>query len=118
MGLLPSTPKESVAGHDGAISKEELGGQPGHTEVQRTDVGVHEVIGIGNVPWFESMIQGSLLSQIKRNRGARHTEDGRVRVEWEIVEWTDDGVEEDARATGKRKLEAVEGEGPTMSGIN
>lgn len=43
------------------------------------------------IPWFESMIDGSQLGKVKVRRG-EETKDGR-RVEWEIVEWTDDGAD-------------------------
>ena len=55
------------------------------------------------LPWFESMIDGSQLGKVKVRRG-EETKDGR-RVEWEIVEWTDEagGDNERDASPGKRK---------------
>lgn len=60
----------------------------------------HEV-----VPWFESMLHGSSLGRVRRSRGKRQVEDGRVRIEWEIVELL---PEDDSQSIGKRKLGDVE----------
>jgi len=61
------------------------------------------------VPWFESLVEGSRLSRMRKSRGAQKT--GRWNVEWEVVEWTDDGVEVTPAAPGgKRKLEETIGE--------
>jgi hypothetical protein len=118
LGLLPPTPREAVREPNTSGANEEQGGQPGPKALQRTDVSVQDVIGVDSVPWFESMIQGSHLGRIKRSRGSRHTGEGRLRVEWEIVEWTDDGVENDAQATGKRKIDAVDGGNSTINSLH
>lgn len=59
------------------------------------------------VPWFEEMVEGSALGRIKRRRGGGTSQDGRIRVEWEVVEF--DGGEDDggsgAAGVAKRKLE-------------
>lgn len=60
-----------------------------------------------DLPWFEAMIEGSALGRVKVRRGLEE-KDGR-RVEWEIVEWTENGEEADSTAGdvaagGKRKL--------------
>ncbi|KAK1598747.1 uncharacterized protein LY79DRAFT_665887 [Colletotrichum navitas] len=49
------------------------------------------VIGreIHGVPWFESLIDGTHLGSMRRSQVADHGNDGKIRVEWEIVEWTD-----------------------------
>ncbi|KAI1100007.1 hypothetical protein F4804DRAFT_63029 [Jackrogersella minutella] len=62
------------------------------------------------IPWFESMILGSRLGNIQTTRGVEESRDGRMRVEYEITEWTEDGAEVGGEggmfeppATGKRK---------------
>ncbi len=65
---------------------------------------MHEV-----VPWFETMLQGSSLGKVRRSRGARQTQDGSVRMEWEIVELLPDDVEDGhTQVPGKRKLGDVD----------
>ncbi|RYP92209.1 hypothetical protein DL770_001628 [Monosporascus sp. CRB-9-2] len=61
---------------------------------------------ITSIPWFESLISGSRLGNLQTTRGARESQDGRIRVEWEVTEWTADDDEE--ANTGKRKLEEME----------
>ena len=63
------------------------------------------------VPWFETMLQGSSLGRVRRSRGKRQTQDGRVKMEWEVVELLPDedgAAEDDSQGTGKRKLGDVE----------
>ncbi|RYP17810.1 hypothetical protein DL765_004294 [Monosporascus sp. GIB2] len=58
------------------------------------------------IPWFESMISGSRLGSLQTTRGARESQDGRIRVEWEVTEWTADDDEE--TNNGKRKRGEME----------
>lgn len=51
-------------------------------------------------PWFEEMIEGSELARLRRRRGGKTSADGKSSVEWEIVEFEDDGN----RTPGKRKI--------------
>jgi hypothetical protein len=83
-----------------ALEELEVGGEVGSTTV----VG-EEPYGEGRevVPWFESMLQGSSLGKVRRSRGTRQSQDGRVRMEWEIVELLPDD-DENAQVSGKRKL--------------
>jgi hypothetical protein len=67
--------------------------------------------GHDGVPWFETMIQGSNLGRVKRSRGKRQTGDGRMKVEWEIIELMPD---DDTQATGKRKHGEVESHDAVM----
>ncbi|KAH8195469.1 hypothetical protein TruAng_010368 [Truncatella angustata] len=63
-----------------------------------------------HIPWFDSMMQGSRLSNVRTSRGARESRDGTVHVEWEITEWTGDDNDEssESSATGKRKRGATD----------
>ncbi|KAH9906450.1 hypothetical protein F4778DRAFT_649931 [Xylariomycetidae sp. FL2044] len=64
---------------------------------------------ITSIPWFESMLSGSRLGNMHTTRTIRASRDGRVRVEFEITEWTanedadDDGATSESSNTGKRK---------------
>jgi hypothetical protein len=40
-----------------------------------------------DVPWFESMLEGSPLGRMRRRTGGGVSSDGRTRIEWEIVEY-------------------------------
>lgn len=64
------------------------------------------------VPWFEAMVEGTRLGKMRRSQGVKRSRDGRVKVEWEVVEFSsdhtplanEDGDGEEGAATGKRKL--------------
>lgn len=43
------------------------------------------------VPWFDGMVEGTQLGNMRRSQGMERSEDGKVSIEWEIVEFTDDG---------------------------
>lgn len=64
-----------------------------------------------SIPWFDSIVEGSRLGgRLKTTRGTRQSADGATTVEWEILEYTDDGSEEVGSPAsgngnnGKRKL--------------
>lgn len=73
--------------------------------------------GSGNegLPWFETMVEGSRLGKMKRSSGQQQT--GRYKVEWEIMEWTDDG-EADGTSPAKRKLDEIEEPDSRMEGVH
>ncbi|KUJ13046.1 uncharacterized protein LY89DRAFT_199712 [Mollisia scopiformis] len=60
---------------------------------------------IEGLPWFETMVQGSRLGNMKKSWGSRHSDNGRFKVEWEIVEWTEG--DEDLATPSKRKFGEV-----------
>lgn len=66
------------------------------------------------VPWFEDLVQDTRLGRLRRKHGGGRSQDGRVQVEWEIIEYTDhgnDGVEDvdmPTASAGKRKLDERE----------
>lgn len=69
---------------------------------------------VGGVSWFDTLVEGSRLGgRMRVAKGRRTTRSGSVRVEWEVVEWSDDGGEDEAAAeaarTPKRKLADREG---------
>lgn len=75
--------------------------------------------GSYSVPWFEDLVEGAGLGTIKRSRGVKRSEDGRVKVEWEVFEFNGDDEDTDmgdgALGTGsvatpvKRKRESTDG---------
>ncbi|KAI0381007.1 hypothetical protein F5Y04DRAFT_89753 [Hypomontagnella monticulosa] len=89
---------------------------PTHASNQESFLIGRDITGI---PWFESMILGSRLGTIHTTRGSEESRDGRIRVEYEITEWTEDDAAEDrtgeaaeSTTTGKRKrAEADDGDG-------
>ncbi|KAL7626676.1 hypothetical protein AAE478_003450 [Parahypoxylon ruwenzoriense] len=69
---------------------------------------------IAGVPWFENMIIGSRLGNTHTTKAIRESRNGRVRIEYEITEWTEgdaagnaagDEAEDasDSTSSGKRK---------------
>ncbi|KAF4457569.1 Mss4-like protein [Fusarium austroafricanum] len=66
------------------------------------------------VPWFDGMVEGTRLGNMRRSQGVKQSHDGRVKVEWEIVEYSNSdesmdqtGGDNDVEMThpGKRKLQ-------------
>jgi hypothetical protein len=82
---------------------------------------------VGGVSWFDTLVEGSRLGgRMRVAKGHRTNRSGSVRVEWEVVEWSDDGGEDEEAAeaeaarSGKRKLADREGGGPVggaMEGV-
>lgn len=100
-GLLPT---EALA--DAETDKEKIAGG---NRVLRGEVTEFET-----VPWFETMVEGSRLGKMKTSKGTKT--DGRFKIEWEIVEWTEGDREEHGKnegetaetaVTGKRKLSDI-----------
>lgn len=62
--------------------------------------------GDEGLPWFETMVKGSRLGNVRRSWGERRSQNGRFKVEWEIMEWTEDGSE-GTTSLAKRKIGEV-----------
>ncbi|KAM0347112.1 hypothetical protein ACHAPU_005051 [Fusarium lateritium] len=66
------------------------------------------------VPWFDGMVEGTRLGNMRRSQGVEQSHNGRVKVEWEIIEYSGKGNESQGPAgddidmemshPGKRKL--------------
>jgi hypothetical protein len=62
------------------------------------------------VPWFDGLIEGSRLGSMRRSYGARQSRDGQTSIEWDIVEFSENGGGETGEGEttltqlGKRKL--------------
>ena len=64
------------------------------------------------VPWFDSMVEGSKLGNIRRRQGIERSQDGSSTIEWEVVEYSNDGDEDvdmvSTAASAKRKRTEAE----------
>ncbi|KAF4979620.1 hypothetical protein FZEAL_4177 [Fusarium zealandicum] len=85
------------------------------------------------VPWFDGLVEGTRLGSMRHSQGVKRSQDGSVRVEWEIIEYSanDDGdeagqaqgtgeeedVDMELSHPGKRKLQDRD-EGDTVTGGN
>lgn len=66
-------------------------------------------------PWFEEMVEHTKLGRFKQQRGSHSWRDGSIKVEWEVMEWTEaDDADDESTAPGKRKIGEVEGEDTEM----
>ncbi|OAA38137.1 hypothetical protein NOR_06882 [Metarhizium rileyi] len=67
------------------------------------------------VPWFDGMVEGTRLGRMRRTHGIRSSEDGTVKIEWEIIEESDGPdsndveMETESASSGKRKLQDRDG---------
>lgn len=60
-------------------------------------------------PWFEELVEHTKLGRLKQQRGGQTSRHGNVKVEWEVVEWTEaDDADDESTAPGKRKIGEVE----------
>lgn len=61
-------------------------------------------------PWFEEIVKNTALGHFKQQRCGHTSRDGSVKVEWEVVEWTegDDADDEGSVTPSKRKIGQVE----------
>ncbi|KAI9166744.1 Mss4 [Paramyrothecium foliicola] len=62
------------------------------------------------VPWFDGLVEGTRLGNLRRSQGIQKSQDGQVQVEWEIIEYADgDSGDSDEQMTmttpAKRKLQ-------------
>lgn len=66
-------------------------------------------------PWFEEMVEHTKLGHFKQQRGGHTSRDGTVKVEWEVVEWTEaDDADDEGMNLGKRKIGQIEEEDTDM----
>jgi hypothetical protein len=99
LGLIPDDTDSDEPAHAG-----DAGEQDEPTE--RETAVVRESFG---VPWFEELVEGTRLGKLRRQRGGHGSQDGRVQVEWEIIEYSGGSDMEDVDmptpSSGKRKLD-------------
>ncbi|KAK4123878.1 hypothetical protein N657DRAFT_690531 [Parathielavia appendiculata] len=114
----PASSSPLAHGGEGEGGKERGGGQIGMsrdaamvgTGGEESEARTGDVImgRVGALPWFDTLIEGSRLGRLRRARGRGMNRLGTVRVEWEVVEWSED--EAAAESPRKRKLDDLEGE--------
>lgn len=102
MGLIPEEDDDEKE----AKSSEAVAGR--HTALRQSF----------GVPWFDGLVEGTRLGNMRRRQGVQRSQDGRVNIEWEIVEYSGnegsgahsadaegEDVEMELSNPGKRKLE-------------
>lgn len=96
MGLIPADP--NIAQHTRDQHPGEVRSQPSAvTVIPRNSDGI---------PWFETMLAGSVLGNIQTRRVEAHN--GRIRVEWEVTEWTEGTNENDEDADMSEASDAAD----------
>jgi hypothetical protein len=103
MGLIPDA-------SDAEEKEEEEGGDTQMTSVPRPSrsTALRESYG---VPWFDGLVEGTRLGNMRRSRGVQRSQDGRVKIEWEVVEYSGgssggSGEDTDSGTPGKRKRDS------------
>ncbi|KAL2754650.1 hypothetical protein ACRALDRAFT_1063442 [Sodiomyces alcalophilus JCM 7366] len=105
MGLIPGSETETETDNETETASPSAGTAPAKT-AQQTMTRVERTIQ--GVPWFDSLVEGSRLGNIRRTQGVDRSEEGNVKVEWEIIEWTEgddddgDGMEVEVEASEAR----------------
>lgn len=59
-----------------------------------------------SLPWFDTMLAGSRLGTMRMSRGASTSRDARVRVEWEVREWTSKDDDDTTTTAAERGAES------------
>jgi len=95
----------------GDSSDEEVAGESFPETHRRVVERFLQPAGMRGAPWFEEMVGDTKLGKLKRQKGGHISRGGNVKIEWEVVEWTegDDADDEAAGGVkGKRKIGDVE----------
>jgi hypothetical protein len=85
MGLIPEESDEEEDANKEPESEKKQQQQQITTAPNKSDV-LRQSYG---VPWFDGLVEGTRLGNMRRKHGIRHSGDGNVRVEWEIIEYSD-----------------------------
>lgn len=94
LGLIPEESESEL--------EEKQVGSPNRDHALRQSFGV---------PWFDGMVEGTRLGRMRRTHGIQRSDDGTVKVEWEIIEESDGpesadvDMETGSTSSGKRKLQ-------------
>ena len=86
MGLIPDDSEQDES--EGPIEKPQSPAAVGSSVLRST--ALRESYG---VPWFDGLVEGTRLGKLRRSQGIKQSQDGKVRIEWEIVEYNDSGNE-------------------------
>lgn len=89
MGLLPDETSES--------SDEQGTSQAGAAAGTAAPTRSTALRASYGVPWFEGLIEHTRLGNMRHSHGIKRSQDGKAKVEWEVVEFNDDsGSPDDA----------------------
>ncbi|KAG6025268.1 hypothetical protein E4U41_001578 [Claviceps citrina] len=87
MGLIPGSEDSEGDVGEGERTKQEKEGE-GDTPARGT--ALRQSFG---VPWFDAMVEGTRLGRMRWTHEIRPSEDGTVKIDWEISEQPDSGSE-------------------------
>lgn len=111
MGLLPEENSEASSDDDKEKKQKEE-----KSEEQQGDKRKTALTESYGVPWFDGLVEGTRLGNMRTSRGVRSSADGRVKVQWEVTEWdgddqedTDMGSASGSATPGKRKRDEAAG---------
>lgn len=87
MGLIPD-PSEASETEDAGDEAEAgtASSRPSRTTALRESYGV---------PWFDGLVEGTRLGKMRQSRGVERSHDGRINIQWEVVEIGNDGEAEE-----------------------
>ncbi|KAH7037826.1 uncharacterized protein B0I36DRAFT_359466 [Microdochium trichocladiopsis] len=102
MGLIPVVTDTAEQGKESLVAVGRAYPTAAPTTILRDFTGI---------PWFDNMLAGSTLGSVQTRIGFHEHDNGRVRVEWEVTEWTEGGhndedadmSEESSASASKRK---------------
>ncbi|KFH49101.1 hypothetical protein ACRE_002030 [Hapsidospora chrysogenum ATCC 11550] len=104
MGLIPDASDDAEEKGEKGDTQMTSASQPSRSTALRESYGV---------PWFDSLVEGTRLGNMRRSRGVQRSQDGRVKVEWEVVEYSGGGSgsggseeDTDTGTPGKRKRDS------------
>jgi hypothetical protein len=119
MGLLPDDSTEEEEGEAGeeeeAAEVEEDSRAAGPASTTGSASLSTALRASYSVPWFEELVEGTRLGRLTRSHGIKRTQDGKVKIEWEVVEFNGDDEDEmeniaqgsSAATPAKRKRESA-----------
>ena len=112
MGLIPDESEQGQQQQQRQQQQRQQGGEKPVAATPTRSTALRESFG---VPWFDGMVEGTRLGNMRRSQGVQRSQDGSVQVEWEIVEYSDNGessnavddmeMETESASSGKRKME-------------
>jgi hypothetical protein len=123
LGLLPGSDDEADKPQTPVTSAETTGMAAIEAGTRIQDSDKREVVlrpgreTLGGLPWFDTLVEGSRLGTLRHRKGSGRSRDGTVRVELEVVEYTEDDSDDDTPRSGKRKFDEREENKEAMQGV-
>jgi hypothetical protein len=99
LGLLPKEALDDAESEKAQINNAAISSERGISEKDST----------AELPWFETLVQGSKLGKMKTSRGRKTGANGQWTVEWEVLEWTAEDEEGNNANPAKRKAGDLDG---------